>query len=42
MLHKLDMLYTIYLGLFKYITNWIQEFLKKLVQQQTIDNAWKA
>jgi len=28
-LHKLDMLHTIYLGLFKHMMDWIQGFLKK-------------
>jgi len=28
-LHKPDMLYTVYLGLFKHMMDWIQGFLKK-------------
>ena len=37
-----DLLHTIYLGLFKYMMDWIQGFLKKHSRQQAFDNAWKA
>jgi len=38
-LHKPDMPLTIYLGLFKYMMDWIQGFLKKHARQQAFDDA---
>ena len=40
-LHVLDLLHTIYLGLFKHIMDWIQGFLKKHGRLQAFDDAWK-
>ena len=41
-LHKPDLLYNIYLGLFKHMMKWIEGFLKKHKQQQAYDDIWKA
>ena len=40
-LHMRDLLHTIYLGLFKHMMDWIQGFLKKRIQLQAFDHAWK-
>ena len=36
-----DLLYTIYLGLFKHMMDWIQGFLKKHGRLQAFDDTWK-
>jgi len=36
------MLHTIYLGVFKYMMDWIEGFLKNHGGLQTFDNIWKA
>jgi len=41
-LHKQDMLYTDYLGLFKHMMHWIQGFLKKQGRLEAFDEVWKA
>jgi len=41
-LHTLDMLHTVYAGLFKYMMDWIQVFRKKHVRLQAFDDVWKA
>ena len=41
-LHKPDLLHTVYLGLFKYLMEWISGFLKKYGRLQAIDDTWKA
>jgi len=41
-LHKPDMLHTVYLGLFKHMMDWIQDFLKKHGRLETFDEVWKA
>jgi len=41
-LHKPDMLYPIYLGLFKHMMDWIQRFLKRHARQLAFDDACKA
>jgi len=41
-LHKPDMLYTIYLGLFKHMMDCIEGFLKKHGRLQAFDDVWKA
>jgi len=41
-LYKPDMLYTIYLGLFKHMMDWIEVFLKKHGGLQAFDDIWKA
>ena len=41
-LHKPDLLYNIYLGLFKHMMKWIEGFLKKHKQQQAFNDIWKA
>ena len=40
-LHKPDLLYNIYLGLFKYRMEWVEGFLKKDRRQQAFDDAWQ-
>src|SRR5437879_6273095 len=40
-LHKPDLLYNIYLGLFKYMMKWVEGFLKKHKGQQAFDKVWK-
>ena len=40
-LHKPDLLHNIYLGLFKHMMEWVEEFLKKHKRQQAFDDAWK-
>ena len=40
-LHKPDLLYKIYLGLFKHMMVWVEGFLKNRKQQQVFKNAWK-
>ena len=40
-LHKPDLLHNIYLGLFKHMMEWAEEFLKKHQRQQAFDDAWK-
>ena len=40
-LHKPNLLHNIYLGLFKDMMEWVEEFLKKYKQQQAFDDAWK-
>ena len=40
-LHVLDLLHTIYLGLFKHMIDWIQGFLKKHGRLQAFYDAWK-
>ena len=37
-LHKLDLLHTVYLGLFKHLMDWISGFLKKHAQLQAFDD----
>ena len=37
-----DMLYTVYLGLFKHMIDWIQGFLKKPGRLQAFEDVWKA
>jgi len=37
-LYKLEMLHTIYLGLFKHMMDWIQGFLKKHGRLQAFDD----
>ena len=39
--HKPDLLHNIYLGLFKHMMEWVEEFLKKHKRQQAFDDAWK-
>jgi len=41
-LDKPDLLHNIYLGLFKYMMEWVEGFLKKPKRQQAFDDAWKA
>jgi len=41
-LYKPDMLYNIYLGLFKHMMDWIEGFLKKHGRLQAFDDVWKA
>jgi len=41
-LHKLDMLHTIYLEVFKYMIDSIQGFLKKHTRQGAFDEVWNA
>jgi len=41
-LYKSDILHTIYLGLFKHMTDWIEDFLKKHGRLQAFDEVWKA
>jgi len=41
-LHTADMLYTVYLGLFKHMMDWIQAFLKKHGRLQAFVDVWKA
>jgi len=41
-LYKPDILYTIYLGLFKHMMDWIEAFLKKHGRLQAFDEVWKA
>ena len=36
------MLHMVYLGLFKYMMDWIQGFLKKHARAQAFDDTWKA
>jgi len=40
-LYKPDMLHTIYLRLFKHMTDWIEGFLKKHGRLQAFNNNWK-
>ena len=40
-LHKPDLLHNIYLGLFKHMMEWVEEFLQKHKEQQAFDDAWK-
>jgi len=40
-LHKLDLLDNIYIGLFKYMMEWVEGFLKKHKRQQGFDDGWK-
>ena len=40
-LHKPDLLYTVYLGLFKHLMDWISGFLKKHARLQAFDDTWK-
>jgi len=40
-LHKLDLLYNIYHGLFKHMMEWEEGFLKKNKRQGALDDAWK-
>jgi len=41
-LYKPDILYTIYLGLFKHMIDWIKAFLKKHGRLQAFNEVWKA
>ena len=41
-LHKLDMLHTVYIGLFKHLMDWIQGILKKHRRLEAFDEVWKA
>jgi len=40
-LHKPDLLHTVYLGLFKHLMDWIEDFLKKDGRLQAFDHTWK-
>jgi len=40
-LHKPDLLHNIYVGLFKHMVEWVEDFLKKHKRQQAFDDAWK-
>jgi len=40
-LPKPDILHNIYLGLFKHMMKWVEEFLKKHKRQQAFDDVWK-
>jgi len=40
--YKPDRLYTIYLGLFKHMMDWIAGFLKEQGRLQAFNNVWKA
>src|SRR5205085_2027773 len=40
LLFKPDILHNIYLGLFKHLMQWIEDFLKKYGSQQLFDEVW--
>jgi len=40
-IHKPDLLHNLYLGLFKHMMEWVEEFLKTYTRQQAFDDAWK-
>ena len=42
LLFKPDILHNIYLGLFKHLMKWIEDFLKKHGRQELFDNVWKS
>jgi hypothetical protein len=42
LLFKPDILHNIYLGLFKHLMQWIEDFLKKHDRQESFDEVWKS
>jgi hypothetical protein len=42
LLFKPDILHNIYLGHFKHLMQWLEDFLKKHGRQAIIDNIWKS
>jgi hypothetical protein len=41
-LHQPDLLHNIYLGIFKHVMTWVQEFLQKHNRLKHFDDAWKS
>ena len=42
LLFKPDILHNVYLGLFKHLMQWLEDFLKKHGRQDIFDDVWKA
>jgi hypothetical protein len=42
LLFKLDILHNVYFGLFKYLMQWLEDFLEKHGQQAIFDDIWKS